>query len=169
MLQSGGMAETLAAIFSNRLQGAALSAPENIQARKAGLRMILDISKLEPNFPINSVILSRAYLASHQETLRKFMRAYVEGISIGKKDKAFTKKVLGKYLRTQDPEVLEESYEWIIKEVMAQTPYPPVQGIKTLLDASTNPKAKAIKPESLVDDRFVRELDESGFIKALYK
>ena len=169
LLQAGGSAETLAAIFSNRLDAGAFTAPENIQARKAKLRMILDISKLQANFPFNAVIVTRAYLTNNQEPLRKFMKAYAEGISVGKKDKAFTKKVLAKYMRTQDPEILEESYGWIVNAINPQVPYPPVQGIKTLLDASTNPKAKSIKPESLVDDRLVRELDQSGFIKSLYK
>lgn len=169
LLQSGGSAETLAAILSNRLHAGAFTAPETIRARQAGLRMLLDISKLEANFPFNSVIVSRSYLARNTDALRKFMKAYVEGISLGKKDTAFAKKVIAKYTRSQDPEVLEESYEWIVKEVLARVPYPPVQGIKTLLDASTNPKAKTIKPETLVDDRFVRELDQSGFIKALYR
>jgi hypothetical protein len=33
----------------------------------------------------------------------------------------------------------------------------------------TDPKAKAAKPEDFVDMRFVKELDESGFVDDLYK
>jgi hypothetical protein len=35
--------------------------------------------------------------------------------------------------------------------------------------AQTDPKAKAAKPEDFADMRFVKELDESGFIDELYK
>ena len=31
------------------------------------------------------------------------------------------------------------------------------------------PKSKSIKPEDLVDDQFVRQLDQSGFTDGLYK
>jgi hypothetical protein len=35
--------------------------------------------------------------------------------------------------------------------------------------AKTEAKAKPAKPEDFVDLRFVRELDQSGFIDGLYK
>jgi len=35
--------------------------------------------------------------------------------------------------------------------------------------AERDPKAKTVKPEDLVDDRFIREFDQSGFIDGLYK
>ena len=46
-----------------------------------------------------------------------------------------------------------------------------MEGIKNILEplAQTDPKAKAAKPEDFVDMRFIKELDESGFIDELYK
>jgi hypothetical protein len=46
-----------------------------------------------------------------------------------------------------------------------------LEGIKTILEtlAETEPKAKTAKPEDFVDMRFVKELDESGFVDDLYK
>lgn len=44
-------------------------------------------------------------------------------------------------------------------------------GIKTILEAQAkqDPKAKAAKAEDFVDMRFIKELDDSGFIDNLYK
>ena len=52
-----------------------------------------------------------------------------------------------------------------------QTQYPNPEGIKNILEplAQTDPKAKAAKPEDFVDMRFIKDLDESGFIDELYK
>ena len=49
--------------------------------------------------------------------------------------------------------------------------YPTLEGIKNILEplAQTDLKAKAAKPEDFVDMRFIKELDESGFIDELYK
>ena len=49
-------------------------------------------------------------------------------------------------------------------------PYPRPGGIQTVLDtlAPTNPRAATARPEEFYDDRFIRELDESGFFRALY-
>jgi hypothetical protein len=46
-----------------------------------------------------------------------------------------------------------------------------LEGIQNILEplAQTDPKAKAAKPEDFVDVRFVKELDESGFVDDLYK
>jgi hypothetical protein len=85
----------------------------------------------------------------------------------GQKDKAFAMKTMGKYFRTDDRELLEETYEMIIKTGFSIPPYP--AGIASLLQdlEKQNPKAKGANPEDFTDNRLVRELDQSGFIKSL--
>jgi len=52
---------------------------------------------------------------------------------------------------------------------MPQVPYPVVSALQTLLDFMSKdlPEAKDADTRRFVDDRFIRELDESGFIAAL--
>ena len=82
-------------------------------------------------------------------------------------------KVLAKYLALQDKEILEKTYDDISSddEKLPPKQYPTPEGIKNILEplAETDPKAKAAKPEDFVDVRFIKELDESGFIDELYK
>ena len=42
-----------------------------------------------------------------------------------------------------------------------------LEGLKTILAAE--PKGKSFKPEDFYDASFIKELDQSGFIDALYK
>jgi hypothetical protein len=35
--------------------------------------------------------------------------------------------------------------------------------------ATLNPKVKGVRVEDLIDTRFIRKLDDSGFIDAVYK
>jgi hypothetical protein len=60
----------------------------------------------------------------------------------GMKDKAFAIKTMGKYFRTEDKEVLDETYELSIKTGFTVPPYP--AGIPGLLQdlERTTPKAK---------------------------
>jgi hypothetical protein len=97
------------------------------------------------------------------------MRAYIEGAVRGQRDKNFSLRAMGKVFRTDDRELLDESYELIIKNNFVVPPYPSVPGIASLLKGlePSNPKAKASKPEEHADARIVRELDQSGFIKGL--
>ena len=45
-----------------------------------------------------------------------------------------------------------------------------LDGIKTILDgfAEKDPRARNARPEDFADMRFIRELDQSGFIDSLY-
>ena len=75
--------------------------------------------------------------------------------------------MLFRSFRTDDQELLEETYELIIKSGFSIPPYP--AGIANLLMdlERQNPKAKAAKPDDFADSRLVRELDQSGFIKSV--
>ena len=77
-----------------------------------------------------------------------------------------------KYLGPQDKEVLEKKYDYAsADDRLPPKQYPTMEGIKNILAslAETDPKAKAAKPEDFVDIRFIKELDESGFVDELYK
>ena len=169
MVQTGGPAETVAAILTGKIHAAALSPPATLQAKKAKLREILDMSKLDNEYHINGVVTTRRYIKTNEETVRRFMRAYIEGAARAQRDKNFAVRTMAKVFRTDDREVLDESYDLIIKGNFVVPPYPSVPGIASLLKGleSSNPKAKGSKPEDHADARIVRELDQSGFVKAV--
>lgn len=169
MVQTGGPAETVTAILTGKIQAAALSPPATLQAKKAKLKELLDMSKLDAEYHINGVVTTRRYLKTNEDTVRRFMRAYIEGVARGQKDKAFAVKAMGRTFRTEDRELLDESYDLIIKSNLVLPQYPSVPGIASLLRGlePTNPKAKGAKPEDFAESRIVREIDQSGFIKAV--
>jgi NitT/TauT family transport system substrate-binding protein len=166
ILQTGGPSESVAALSANRIQAVALTAPATIRARKLGLRPLLDISKLEANFPFNGIVVRKSFLKSNENLLRRFMMAYIDGVALAKKDAPFAKKVMAKYFKSEDREILDESYDWIVKQNFTLPPYPAIPGLVTILKAveARNPKAKDMKPGDFVDMGIVQELDKSGFI-----
>ncbi|TAK06005.1 ABC transporter substrate-binding protein [bacterium] len=169
MVQTGGQPETVAALATGKIQAAALSPPATIHARKLKLRELLDISTLEADFHVNGVVTSRRYLKSNEDVVRRFLKAYIEAAALVRKDKSFAFKVMAKYFRTEDREILEESYDSVLKSNFSIPPYPSVQGIATILQSieKQNPKARSAKPEEFYDSRLVKELDQSGFIKSV--
>jgi NitT/TauT family transport system substrate-binding protein len=169
MVQTGGPAETVTAIATGKIQAAALSPPATLQAKKVKLKELLDMSKLDAEYHINGVVTTRRYLKTNEDIVRRFMRAYVEGAARGQRDKNFALKAMGKTFRTDDRELLEESYDLIIKSNFVIPPHPSVPGIANLLRGleQTQPKAKGAKPEEFADSRIVRELEQSGFVKSV--
>jgi NitT/TauT family transport system substrate-binding protein len=167
MVQTGGPAETISAMVAGKVHAAAISPPATMQARRVKLKDLMDLSNLDVEYHVNGVVTTRKYLKTNEDTVRRFLRAYIEGAVRGMKDKAFAMKTMGKYFRTEDRDVLEETYEMSIKTGFSVPPYP--AGIASLLQdlEKTSPKAKGAKPDDFIDNRLVRELDQNGFIKSV--
>jgi ABC-type nitrate/sulfonate/bicarbonate transport system substrate-binding protein len=154
---------------AGKVHGASLTPPGTLQARKLKFKLLFDMTKLDAEYHINGVLTTRRFIRSNEDTVRRFLRAYIEGAARAQKDKNFAFKVMGKYFRTDDKEMLEESYETTIRSNFAIPPYPSVAGVTSLIQEleKQNPKAKGAKPEEFLDSRLIKELDQSGFIRTL--
>jgi hypothetical protein len=102
--------------------------------------------------------------------VRKFIRALLEGIHLYKTNKDFSKKVIAKYVKTNDNDALEDSYQYFSR-LVPQKPYPSIDAVREALAelGEKDPKARAAKPEEFVDLSLVKEFDDNGFIDGLYK
>ena len=107
------------------------------------------------------------------ETVRRYVKSYIEAIQLMKSDREISIKVLAKYLRSiKDREILAKTYDGAIPDnKFWRKQYPSIPGLQMALDllAEENPKAKSAKPDDFVDVRFIKELDQSGYIDGLYK
>jgi len=173
IVQTNDLPNTLSSLKIGAIQAGVVVAPFTLQAGKLGFRELVDMTKIGGSFPFNGIVAMRDYLKSkeNRETLQRFLKAYVEGISVSLKNREFTLKVIGEYTRTTDAEMLEETYQVNIAKAFLKVPLPSVGGFKTILDfvaETRDPKAKNIDPNSILDASFVKQLDESGLIKSLY-
>jgi len=77
-------------------------------------------------------------------------------------------KIMRKYSRVEDRKILEEAWDWHTK-FMPEAPYPPADGYQLILQdmAEKNPRAAQANVKDYIDTRFVKELEDSGFIKNL--
>ena len=170
IVQTNDLPNTLSSMKIGAVQAGVVVAPVTLQARKLGFSELLDMTKIGGAFPFNGIVATREFVKNEPETLRRFLRAYVEGIHFALQNHEQTLKIIGKYARTSDPEVLEETYQVNVAKAFRTSPFPTAQGFKTILDLvgeTRDPKAKNIDPKSIIDPSFIKELDESGFIKGL--
>jgi hypothetical protein len=115
--------------------------------------------------------LARESGIKEPELVRRYVTAQVEAIARMKRDRPFTLNVMSKFLRTTDNEQLSEAYEIYANNHLAKVPLPTVEAMRAVLEEleSRNPKAKGQDLRKYFDDRFVRELQASGFIDGLYR
>jgi hypothetical protein len=55
-------------------------------------------------------------------------------------------------------------------QTMARKPYPAVEGMRNVqrLLKTQNPRIAEVNVDDLVDNRFIRKLDETGFFNRIY-
>ncbi len=160
--------ERLQALAAGSVDAADLSYPSDARGEKMGYRVLWD-ARVEVPYPSMSVVTRRKSIQEDRDAVTRMVRAHVEGIHFLKTQKEASLKILGKYLRTNDRELLEGSYDIYSKDFIA-APYPIVSGLQLAYEqvAQRRPDIYQHKAEEFVDPSFVSELDKSGFIKKLY-
>ena len=171
LLQIGVQTARYAAMLSKNVQATIITPPFTLTARKAGMNTLIDMSELNIPFQLTGMLALRPYLKNNPDTVLSVIRVLSEGIHFYKREKEATLKILGRYLKTDDREALEETHREIAIKSLPEKPYPTLAGIKTILDetALRNPKAKGMKPEDFVDSSFVKRVDDEGLFDRLYK
>lgn len=170
IFQTGGMPESLAALQSRKIQGAVLSPPTTIKAGKLGLKELLDFSEMGLPYAQAIIAVKKSYIARNREAVDAFTKGLVEGIHYAKTHKEFSKKTIGKYIRSTDDAVLEDTYNIFLDKHLPRIPYVSEESIQTVLDemAPQVPKVKEIKPAMYIDNGFLKKVVDSGLIKQLY-
>ena len=165
-------AQDIAAVFTSVSNGNAsagiMSAPTSLKAKAAGLKPILNITELRIPFLFTGMLSSPKIMREKNEALTRFLRGYIEAMAVIRRDKETTMKSMGKFLKTNDREVLESVYD-DYKDVFPQVPLMTAAEVKAVLDVAKSPRAKQMKPEEFFDNSLVQKIQAAGFIDSVNK
>ena len=166
--QLGENAAIFAALEAGQIDAAVLSAPFNLRARRAGYYEILDLSRQGPDYVSLAVGGLRGWVAANEEAVRRYARAYAQGLHRFKTDRPWALEVWRKYLRTDDDELLGEVYD-LLRDTFPTVPYVSEAGITRLLEdlVVEDPRLVGRSATDWIDSRYVRELETSGFMEQL--
>jgi ABC-type nitrate/sulfonate/bicarbonate transport system substrate-binding protein len=155
-------------LLGGKCDAVVITPPESIDAQRKGCKVLVDFAEYGLNYALGGIAARRDYVERNPEITRKFIKAYVEGMHRYRTDREFTVGVQAEYSGIADRTVAEETYD-LTQPGMPQVPYPVVSALQTLLDFMSKelPEAKHADARRFVDERFIRELDENGFIAAL--
>jgi len=170
LVPGGPDAERLGAMVAGKIDAALFNLSTAPIARKMGFIDLLQIADLGVEVQGNGLASSRAYIKSNRETVKTAMKGYIEGIHFIHANKQASQKVFAKYMRTNDPEVLEASWDNYVKTI-PKKPFFTIKGIQFILEmlAPQMPQAKSAKPEQFIDPSFLQELEKEGFFNEMAK
>ena len=164
----GGTPERLAALRAGRVQATSLNPPTIFAAEKEGFRILADVSAL----PFQNVapVTTRRFIKESPDVVRRYVKSQVEAVHVMKRDRKTGLRVFAQLMDNfKDTAVLEKSYDVsVTDDKLQRNQYPSIDGIKAVLD-SFGDRAKDARPTDFVELRFIKELEDSGFIQALYK
>jgi len=168
-IQAGGAPETLAMLIAQGIDAAVLTVPTDAQALKLGYHYVIYGPDLKIAYAATTFNTRRSIMAKRSPVLGRFMRAMAEAAKIMHTDKEFTFKTLEKFLRVDDRKLLEASYNVEIKALEPRLALK-LEGIQSTLDeiAPIDPRAKTVKPQEMVDMRYLDEMEKSGFFEQIW-
>ena len=167
--QMGGLPEIVAGLKAGQIQGGTFGFPAVLHARSAGFRVLVDYNTQGFRYPLSSVIVTERLLRTRESAVRGFLEAHIEAVHRFKTDPNFAMNVIGKYTKTEDRAMLDETQR-VYAAAFERIPYPNIEDMKLGITqvAETNPRAKGADPKDFVDPRLLREIEASGFVKRLY-
>ena len=169
ILQIGDEPARSAAVKTGNIDGTVMNAPFGTEAEKQKLNILADSLKMGIPFFNTGVLGSRRYLEQQEKKVLGFLRAYLEAIKVLKTEREYSIKTLSQFTRVKDLKIVEEGYDYFKDEIHA-VPYPSLEAMQAVITqmADTNPKAKRVDARTYISDRYLKQLEDEGFVKRLW-
>jgi NitT/TauT family transport system substrate-binding protein len=169
-IQTGGQVENLAALLSGAVDAATMTGPSGgTRAAAQGYRYVVYGPDLQIPFAAATLITRRSVINARGPVIEKFVRVTAEAMKLLFMDKELTYKVLAKQLRISDRKLLDAAYDEEIKVLEPRLEFK-TEAFQAIIDETgkVDARAKKVKPQDLVDRRFIDGLQKSGFFDKLW-
>jgi NitT/TauT family transport system substrate-binding protein len=171
ILQIGEQPQRLIALRAGTMDATLIQPPLTAVARKEGFTELAALADLGLEYLQTAVTTTKSVIKTREDQLRRFVRAFVEGIHFYKTNKEASLASIGKFMKLTVAEAIEEAYRTYALKFTSRLPYPTAKGVQTILDdlATRDQRAQGVKPEQFIEPRFLKELEDAGIVERLYK
>jgi ABC-type nitrate/sulfonate/bicarbonate transport system substrate-binding protein len=157
----GGSAN-LEALKQDKVDAILASAMVVALAPQAGFKDIGDLTTYKMPIAGSGIMVDKAYLAAHRDTVLRFLKADIEATALMQRDKQVFNAALAKWFNITDPKTQDGMFALVNK--FEKKPYPSVEGVKQVMALYDSPAMRKHKPEQFYDSSLIAELDKSGFL-----
>jgi len=173
VVQAGSSPNMLASLEKGGIDAAVMTIPSMFVAEDRGYRVLLDMADTDIFYLHSTIGTTRTYVKNNRDKVLRFLKGIVEGLAYVKQHRKESVDIVKKKLRigAEQERNLDRSIELLISKYYEQVPYTSQRGVETILGylEKENPKAKTADAKSFYDDSLLREIEASGFVKALYQ
>lgn len=167
-MQVGGASTRLAALNSGTLDVTVLAPPHTLKAKNLKLTFLADLKALPIYYPQTTLSVRESLIKQSPQLVKNFLKAYIEGVHWFRTHREASLKLLRRYLRTDEKEILEETYDYFAP-MMSPNLRVSKEGIQEILnqEAKRRPEVAGRKPSEFVYEQLLDELDKEGFTQKL--
>ncbi|MGH7769682.1 MAG: ABC transporter substrate-binding protein [Candidatus Binatia bacterium] len=154
------------------IDAANVDIPFDLQAKKRGLNA-LELPSL-PVIHNTTICASTDFVRANEETVVTFLKALIEAVHYFKSEKQKSCAILAREYAPLIGLDAEDEIEYLHEQwsrLLSTKPYPDPMAVWNLydLDVAHDPNANSVAPLETWDTHYVRTIDDSGFIDALYR
>ena len=170
IIQVGAQPTRFQALVAGSIDATIIAPPFDITAKKQGYNVLVNLAEQSLAYPQQVVETTDRFIKENPQAVKNYLKGFIAGIHYGLTNKEGAKKIMAKYLRITDPEILDATYA-SYAQTTDRRAYPNMQGFRYAVEelARRVPSAKDKKAEDFVNMRFLNELEKEGFFKELYK
>ena len=166
----GSDTERVIAVSRGIVDATVVAVAGYVAAQRLGFNTLVDLAQANIPYEAASLITTQTLIRNNPEMVRRLTKGFVAAIHYSRTHRKNTLKILAKYMRTNDKDILNASYDYFVRRAIPRVPYVSERGLQAVVDfvRQRNPQLPNVKAAEFMDNRFIKELDDSGFIKSLY-
>ncbi len=164
IIPAGSSETRLVALTTKGLDATILAPPQTIKAEKLGLRTLVHMSDLKASFPLDTIVMHRAFLKQQRDVAKRFLQAFIEGLHQVMTNKEKTLNVYQKILKLPDRATLESTYDYYAPK-FSMPPRVSREGLRATAEFVA--KKAGADVQKILDESLLDELEKEGFFKTL--
>ncbi len=169
LIATGNLTNSVTSLVSGGVAAAMLGPPATFRAEDEGMRLLLNTADYKLPMMMSGVATTRRWVAANESAARRLIQAIAEGVAFAHKEKARTKEIIAQHIQADDPGLLERTYNALLPGWETdQHALPDAVRYDVEAAAKDNPAARNLRPEQLVDNHLVDELDRAGFFRQVF-
>jgi NitT/TauT family transport system substrate-binding protein len=164
--------QRLLLMFQGKIH-ATIGTVDNVsQLELKGLKVnvLADPQELGIPTPASDISTTREFLVNHRNRAKAFLKAFCEAIWLGRNNKDVAFRVYRKYLRIEEPKLLESMHRNYLLIAIPAKPYPIEDAIQADIEdlSASIEELKGKKAADFIDRSLLNELESEGFFARLH-
>lgn len=137
------------------------------QAKRLGFKVLVDYVAAKTPFPMGGAVTTQRYVREKRDVVLRYVKALAQALQYLKTNREGSIAIISRYARSLNPEVMGAAFD-SARRLYNEIPVPTTEGFELVARelAQRNPKLRDFDTSSAVDLQFVRELEQSGFLKS---